>query len=210
MQFLAHRGLWKQGLKANSLDAFKKALQSGFGIEIDIRDSLGRLVISHDLPDSGSITFREFLALYRQIGKYLPLAINIKADGLKDLLGELLDEFKLNNYFVFDMSVPDARHYFKNGFRTFTRESEFEKTPSFYEQAHGVWLDELSQRWIDSETIKRHLDCGKEVCIVSPELHGREFKAAWGDYKQLLKDYDSDKLMLCTDYPEEAKEFFYA
>jgi len=210
MIFLAHRGLWKEGLKPNSLDAFGKALESGFGIETDIRDSLGGLVISHDLADSGSIAFKELLALYKQLGKDLPLAINIKADGLRPLLKRLLDEFKLTNYFVFDMSVPDARHYFKGGFRTFTRESEFEKIPSFYEEACGVWLDELNQRWINFETIKKHLSFGKEVCIVSPELHGRAFKEAWGDYKQLLKDHDSDKLMLCTDYPKEAKEFFYA
>jgi len=53
------------------------------------------------------------------------------------------------------------------------------------------------------------LDYGKEVCIVSPELHGREFKEARGGYKQPLKDYDSDKLMLCINYPKEAKEFLY-
>jgi len=100
MQFLAHRGLWKEGLKPNSLDAFKKAWDSGFGIETDIRDALGRLVISHDLADSMSAAFRELLILYKQLGKDLPLAINIKADGLRPLLKELLDEFKVSNYFV--------------------------------------------------------------------------------------------------------------
>ena len=49
---------------------------------------------------------------------------------------------------------------------------------------------------------------GKSVCIVSADLHKRDVKEQWSIIKQ-CKHFDSDSLMLCTDYPETAREFFY-
>jgi len=210
MKFLAHRGLTKKSLEANSIAAFRRAWQAGFGIETDIRDYKGKLVISHDLANSSSPDFKKFLAWYKKEGRNSVLAINIKADGLAGLLKETLKKFSITNYFVFDMSVPDAWHYVKRNIKVFTRQSEFETTPSFYKQAKGVWLDELSQPWIDEKVVKKHLKQGKPVCIVSPELHQRPYQSAWCEYKKVLKDWDSPNLLLCTDYPEKAKIFFYA
>ena len=46
------------------------------------------------------------------------------------------------------------------------------------------------------------------MCIVSPELHGREPYEEWKAYKSIEEKFGKDRLMLCTDYPEGAKEFF--
>jgi hypothetical protein len=107
------------------------------------------------------------------------------------------------------MSVPDALGYLNNKMNIFTRQSEFETTPSLYEQADGVWMDEFKGHWITAQEINRHLDNEKKVCIVSPELHQRDHFSIWKDYKVFAKAVNSEKLMLCTDYPEEAKEYFY-
>ena len=48
MQILAHRGRWRSPSEKNSEGAFRAALSAGYGIETDIRDFDGRLVISHD------------------------------------------------------------------------------------------------------------------------------------------------------------------
>ena len=50
--------------------------------------------------------------------------------------------------------------------------------------------------------IKNILNQDKEVCIVSPDLHKREYKKVWNIYRNI------NGIMLCTDYPMEAKEFF--
>lgn len=47
----------------NKLVAFKRAINFGFGIETDIRDFNGKLVISHDLPNINSIKLLELLKL---------------------------------------------------------------------------------------------------------------------------------------------------
>jgi hypothetical protein len=61
-----------------------------------------------------------------------------------------------------------------------------------------------------AETLRGHRAAGKAVCLVSPDLHKRPHLSLWGGLKQagvFLGDGD-DGLMLCTDYPEEAREFF--
>ncbi|MCK4831000.1 hypothetical protein KA005_85610, partial [bacterium] len=136
------------------MTAFKAALESGFGIESDIRNDRGKLVISHDIPYSNSIPFEELLALYKKANVDTFLAINIKEDDLQVLLKSSLDNFNIKNYFVFDMSVPDALGYLNLGMKVFTRESEFETEPSFYEQADGVWLHEFRTPWITPQRIK--------------------------------------------------------
>lgn len=169
----------------------------------------GHLVISHDMGSKSSPAFESCLALYAKNNYTFPLALNIKADGLQIPLKKLLTQYNVQNYFVFDMSIPDALLYLDMGFKVFTRQSEYEINPSFYDKACGVWLDEFHSHFIDEALILEHLKNGKAVCIVSPELHKRDYQNEWEEYKiidQKLKE--NDKLMLCTDYPCKAREFF--
>ena len=143
MVILSHRGLWENEKEKNSLEAFKKSFKNDFGTETDIRDYKGELVISHDIADSNAMRVRDFFELYNQYDGRLPLALNIKADGLQAKLKELISEYNIANYFVFDMSVPDGLQYLKQNIQTFTRQSEYEKESSFYSEACGIWLDEF-------------------------------------------------------------------
>ena len=213
LQCLAHRGCWKQSSEQNTIDAFRRALDLGFGIETDIRDLDGTLMISHDPPTYASSadrsasscpTTQEFFELYREDGKNLPLALNIKADGLHAALLKQLQEYEVVNYFVFDMSVPDMRHYLKSGFRVFSRHSDCEDSPAYYREAQGIWLDAFEADWFELDTIERHLARGKSVCVVSPELHQRNPSRQW----EMLTRLSEYEIMLCTDDPEAAKAFF--
>ena len=208
MLILSHRGYWKRDEEKNRPIAFKRSFNSGFGTEVDVRDYCGRLVISHDIPDSISMDFRNFLMIYSRYDSNLHLAINIKADGLQGLLLNLLSEYQIENYFVFDMSGPAALGYLNSGMKAFTRESEIETVPSFYEQADGVWMDEFKTFWITPQRIQYHVDNGKKVCIVSPELHQMDHLARWKDYKAVSRNLDKGKSILCTDFPEEARRYF--
>ena len=208
MLILSHRGCWEIDEEKNRLIAFKRSFSLGFGTELDLRDDRGVLVVSHDSPDSNSMDFKSLLEVYCEFDKGLFLAINIKADGLQKLLVDLLNEYQIENYFVFDMSVPDALGYLNLGMKAFTRESEFERDPAFYEQANGVWMDEFRTPWITPQRIKHHLNNRKKICIVSPELHQIDHLARWKDYKAVSRNVDKGELMLCTDFPEEARRYF--
>ena len=55
MQLLAHRGLWNRPEEKNSLQALTASFNLGIGVETDIRDCDGSLVISHDPPRSAEL-----------------------------------------------------------------------------------------------------------------------------------------------------------
>ena len=91
MLILSHRGCWKRSEEKNTLAAFKRSFSSGFGVELDVRDYCGKLIISHNIPDSNSVDFSDFLKIYSEYSDKLYLAINIKSDGLQELLLKLLN-----------------------------------------------------------------------------------------------------------------------
>ena len=209
MIILSHRGYWEKKAEKNSQIAFERSFSLGFGTETDIRDYRGELVIAHEIADESSISLKKFFEIYNNHRNKLPLALNVKADGLQMKLKELLQQYNIENYFVFDMSVPDALGYLKTKFKCFTRQSEYEKSPSYYNKADGLWLDEFEKHWITKETIEyHHIKNKKKICIVSPELHKRTYKKEWQHYKEIKKKMGIDSLMLCTDYPDMAKDFF--
>ena len=206
MRIIAHRGFWKTEEEKNTLVAFERAFSGGYGIETDIRDFDGQTVISHNPADKRCPLMTDMLELWKKYGKPI-LALNIKADGLYLLVEDIFKEYGLTekNYFLFDSSVPEQYIYIKRGYNIFTRSSEFEETISFWEQSKGVWLDQFTDCSHIADTAASLLDSGKIVSVVSPELHKRDNKAVW----ELLKKYkDRDNLILCTDTPKEAEEFF--
>ena len=208
MQIISHRGYWKTAEEKNTEVAFARSFSMGFGTETDFRDCNQSLVISHDMAVATSLSAEKCLQLLAHHDRRLPLAINIKADGLQSLLAAAIKRNGIENYFLFDMSVPDAVQSLKCGLRCFTRHSDLEPTPCFYDQAAGVWLDGFNDDWITPERIRPHLALGKQVCLVSPELHKRPHLTLW---EQLLTAPDllqNNSLMLCTDIPETAVSYF--
>jgi hypothetical protein len=208
MIILSHRGFWIQPEEKNSKAAFSRSFENEFGVETDIRDSMEKIFISHDMPKGNEMTIEDFLKLYNSYSFAFPLALNVKADGLFKSMSDLLSKNKIDNYFFFDMSLPHALGYVKEGLTIFSRQSEFEKEPYLYKEAKGVWLDEFHEHWIDEKIILQHLAENKKVCIVSPELHKRSYKEEWDHYKHITYKFGLEKLMLCTDYPDKAKTFF--
>ena len=207
MKILSHRGYWLNSEEKNTRESFERSFSYGFGTETDIRDYLGELVISHDIADHASMLAKHMLDIHQKQNSTLALALNIKSDGLQLPLLQLIEEYQLTNYFLFDMSIPDALASLRYGLKCFTRQSEYEQDPAFYDLASGVWIDGFHDEWWNETIIQRHLDAGKQVCIVSPELHKRPHKTYW----ELLNTWqclDNPSLMICTDFPEEARELF--
>lgn len=207
MRVLCHRGYWLNEAEKNTFSSIKRAFESGRGIESDIRDYQGEIVISHNPADSTAIRASDvFSLMHENEDKYL-FAINIKADGLQDKLLKLLDKYQIHNYFTFDMSVPQMIEYEQKGIRYFTRQSEFEQQPVLYEHAAGVWIDAFKDdSWITEELLCSHQKNHKMVCIVSPDLHQKTPDEFWKRLIQYRIDWNN--VLLCTDKPDQADKFF--
>ncbi len=202
MIILSHRGYWTTQEEKNSVAAFQHTIAEGFGTETDFRDLAGQLVISHDPPSPNALLAEDIAALFSGTG--LPLAVNVKADGIGDMLTLLFRNHDIP-WFAFDMSAPETVRYARAGLPFMTRQSDVEPQPILYDLACGVWLDAFKEEWYNETLILDHLNNGKKVCIVSSELHGRNPDRLWD-----MLDHCSghDELMLCTDVPHLARERF--
>jgi len=206
MIILSHRGYWKNLSERNQKIAFERSFDMGFGTETDLRDCLGKIVISHDMPKGNEMSFEDVLQIMN--GRNLPLALNIKSDGQADEILSLLKKYNHTNYFTFDMSIPDMVVQMKRGLCVFTGISDILSTPVLIDSAKGVWLDCFNSDWYDSDVIDDLIAKGKSICIVSADLHKRETHVQWEIIKK-CKSINDNNLMLCTDFPDKAKEFFY-
>ena len=208
MELLSHRGFWKTTDQKNTKEANESSFKKGWGIETDIRDYNGELVISHDIATNNSYTTEFLFEQYKKAGIKSTLALNIKADGLSSILLDLLRKHDISEYFVFDMSVPETLRYMDLGMNVFIRSSEFE-TPNedLYKRSAGIWLDIFKSVWYDKNFVNLHVANGKKIAFVSPELHGRKDPVLWEMIKENNWHHSSD-IMLCTDLPDTAKKYF--
>jgi hypothetical protein len=196
-QIFAHRGMWlESGLEKNSMGAFQLAFEEGFGIEVDIRDHVGKIVISHDPPTEAIVEFEALIDLASRFPE-LPVAINVKSDGLSM---ELARYQIANPHFYFDMSVPQERDFLKRGLVVASRISEYEPVERGLHQI--LWVDAFEDDWYFSDNKSMTvIKNSSSAVFVSPELHGRDRSKAWEVLGPLIKEVSH--LGVCTDYPSE-------
>ncbi len=189
---LAHRGEWDSAVSPNSTASIVTALNHGFGVETDIRDLNGDLVISHD-PCIGN-GFESFCKYLTNENRF---AINIKRDGLLNFLEKYSEIINESASFVFDCSFPELLRYKRAGIAHALRISEFEKElpwdPNF------IWLDAFeSDWWIRDRNIMKIMERIPTI-VVSPELHGRDKDNVW-EHVLDLRSKGID-ISICTDFP---------
>lgn len=207
MKIISHRGLWIDEQEKNLLPSFVRSFNKNFGTETDLRDRNGEIIISHDIPVDNCLSFNKMIEVYKKVNSDLILALNIKSDGLQIYLKDILIEHSIKEYFVFDMSIPDTIGYLKLGIKFFSRQSEYEQVPIFYEKCNGIWLDSFESIWYNCALIENHIKIGKSVAVVSPDLHKRDVSELW-ELLRKNKINQIDNVILCTDKPIEALSFF--
>ena len=205
MKIIAHRGFWQTEPEKNTRVAIKRAIDNGFGFETDFRDCRGQILISHNPPEGKELTANEVFKMYQDAGSNEPLALNIKADGLQEMMENLLKKYGITNYFFFDMSVCDTIIYCEKKLKIASRLSEYENDMPFYKNCSTVWIDYFKSDGPTIEKVMETIKEGKNACVVSPELHKRDYQEMWKKLKPFMKE---DRFYLCTDYPDKAKDFF--
>ena len=210
MEIISHRGAWSAPGDQNTARAFRRSWAAGWGVETDLRDLDGRVVVSHDPPRRGSglLALDELLAAWSSSGARTRLALNIKADGLAVPVAKALaDHGATTSAFVFDMSVPDQLAHARTGVEVYARWSELE-APVLSAGVSGLWLDAFTDdAWWSADAVREHLGAGRRVVVVSPELHGRQPAACWERLRR-AELHRAEGVGLCTDLAAEAAEFF--
>lgn len=188
MLYVAHR--------VNTVAQLKETPRD-HGVELDLRDQRGRLVLQHD-PFKDGEDFEDYLRHFQ----HRLMILNIKSERIEWRVLELVQRFGIRDYFFLDCSFPMIRQLVEVGERRIAvRFSEAEPVESALALAgliDWVWVDCFTKMPLDPDAyirLKEHF----QLCAVSPELQGRPVTTI-ADYRNTLRPFPVDAV--CTKRPD--------
>ena len=142
-------------------------------VEFDVRDSSGRLIVTHD-PFTDGVLLSTYLTAAN--GRFL--IVNVKSAGIEETV---MDHLRLyapaSDYFFLDCTVPAMMGLVTRHIKQFAvRFSEVEPLESvmvWAGKAQWVWVDCFTQFVLTKEIEEQLHAAGFKICLVSPELQGR-------------------------------------
>jgi hypothetical protein len=177
------------------------ATPAAYGVEVDIRSYGDKLVIHHD-PFIEGEPFDAWIAAYR----HGTLILNVKEEGLEARLIGLMKSHGLDDYFFLDQSFPFLVKWSKAGeHRCAVRISEFESIDTALTLAGKVgwvWVDCFTRFPLSHEDGQRLKNAGFKLCLVSPELQGRDAETEIPLLAQLLGERGIQADAVCTKRPD--------
>jgi hypothetical protein len=171
------------------------------GVEVDVRTSGNRLVVTHD-PFTDGEEFLHWAKAYR----HALLILNVKEEGLETVLLEIMRERDIRRFFFLDQSFPFLLKTARLGERRCAvRVSEFESVETALALAglvDWVWVDCFSQFPLSRQDGEKLRQAGMRLCLVSPELQGRHDPQEILALRVLLDGSGIAPEAVCTKYPE--------
>lgn len=186
MEYIAHR--------INTVAQLRDT-PPAYGVELDIRDSLdGRLYLQHD-PFTDGESFEDYLKEYC----HGTIIVNVKSEQTEIKAMELLRKYHCENYFFLDSSFPMIKRLTDMGeHRIALRYSEYEGMDTLRNMAgliEWVWIDCFTKMPLSGRDYLELRDLGYKLCLVSPDLVGREQEI--DTYRCLLNEQDIEFDAVC-------------
>ena len=171
------------------------------GVEVDIRSIGDRLVIHHDAFVEGE-SFDDWLACY----EHGTLILNVKEEGLEQALVARMARAGIADWFFLDQSFPFLIRSARAGERRCAvRVSEFEAIETALTLAGRIdwcWVDCFTRFPLTGDEARRLQAAGLKLCLVSPELQGRDATTEVAALRRLLADEGIAAEAVCTKRPE--------
>lgn len=191
MNLIAHR--------KNTLASLRET-PSKYGIEVDIRTFGDELVVHHD-PFVRGDSFEAWLNAYH----HGTLILNVKEEGLEARLIDLMKQRGITDYFFLDQSFPFLVRWSRLGERRCAvRVSEFESVETALQlsgKVDWVWVDCFTHFPLQHEDATRLQNAGFKLCLVSPELQGRDATTEIPALHALLNERSIRADAICTKQP---------
>ncbi|MDN8034174.1 phosphatidylinositol-specific phospholipase C/glycerophosphodiester phosphodiesterase family protein [Burkholderia vietnamiensis] len=172
-----------------------------YGVEVDIRSQGDVLTIHHD-PFVPGTPFDEWLAAY----EHGTLILNVKEEGLEGRLIDLMAAKGLNDFFFLDQSFPFIVRWSRTGERRCAvRVSEFESIETALTltgRVDWVWVDCFTHFALKGEDAARLKAAGFKLCLVSPELQGRDAEVEISQLVEVLAMRNIEADAVCTKRPD--------
>ena len=201
MELIKHR--------INSLEELV-SLDEGLGAEIDIRYHCNELILHHDPfghHKQEFISLDKFLRNWKNFKNILIL--NVKTEGIEEACIELINKYKISNWFFLDLSMPYFVKYanFSNapGFSSknlavrFSDLEPIEYSLSFKDKAKWVWIDTFKEFPLNMESYERLKNANLKIILVSPELQKHDISMI-EQIRIITQKMNIDAV--CTKFPE--------
>jgi hypothetical protein len=187
MEFIAHR--------INTIEELR-CLPREYGVELDLRDDLnGRIYIQHNPFETGE-DFEDYLKEYH----HGTMILNVKSERIELKILEMLPRYDVKSYFFLDSSFPMIWLLSNQGEKNVAlRVSEVEglDTPrNMAGKANWIWVDCFSRIPIGKKEADELHNLGYKLCLVSPELEGRDYDIE--AYKSYIVEEDIRIDAVCT------------
>ncbi len=170
--------------RVNSIEKLN-TLSEDVGVEIDIRHSGEKLVLSHDIKEKEE-NFEEYLDSYNK--KFI--VANIKESGIEDVVEKILAKRKIDDFFLLDVEFPFIlQNYKRLGDNLSVRYSKYESIESvsyFVNKVKWLWIDTYEDFEINEEIVE--VISSFKIFLVSPSRWGMPEKLSY--YISLFKDYE--------------------
>ena len=173
------------------------------GIEFDIRDSNGHIIVQHDPFLDGQL-LTDFV-------KYCPsdkfYIVNVKSEGIEQDAITILESNNITSFFLLDCSIPSIIKLKNKGERrTCVRFSEYESLDTIQlmkDVVTWVWIDVFTKMPLNSDIYKILKSYNLKICLVSPELQNQPEKIT--EYKKYLDDNNIILDAVCSKYHNKTK-----
>ena len=146
-------------------------------------------------------SFDDWITAYR----HGTLILNVKEEGLEARLIDLMADHGISDYFFLDQSFPFLVKWARSGERRCAvRVSEFESSETAMTLAgkiDWVWVDCFTRFPLSTEDAARLEDGGFKLCLVSPELQGRDPVEEIPEMAALLVERSIKAHAVCTKQP---------
>lgn len=166
------------------------------GVEIDMRSKDNRLILQHD-PHKKGEDFEKWLDIWA--GQ--DLILNVKEEGLEELIFKTLSERKILNYFLLDQSFPFLQRTLRSGNKKVAvRVSDIESVETALSvDCEWVWIDCFNGNWeFLLDILPKLAKTKKKTCLVSPELVRDDSVSELIELKNVLSSLNSKVDAVCT------------
>ena len=155
--------------RVNSLKKLKN-IDHNFGVEVDVRSINKKLILNHE-PFQKALPLDTFLKKFNH--KFLIL--NVKEEGIENLILNYVKKNRIKNYFLLDVTIPKIFQFIKNKKKNILclRISKFEKLNQlnfFNKKIEWIWVDTFDNKIPLNVNDLEGYSKKFKLCLVSPEL----------------------------------------
>lgn len=171
--------------RINTIKELKK-IPLKYGVEIDIRETNGKLILNHEPFGSGDL-LANYLQQYSKDGHKGTIIFNIKEAGIEAEVISLAKKYSIRNYFLLDVEFPYIYRATRSGVRNiairYSEDEPIQAAMKYRNKLDWVWIDTNTKLPVTKSIMKKLL--GFKTCLVSPDRWGRPEDI--GPYRKKMK-----------------------